>query len=69
MSKQASAGDYLACIRTINSDIIGLSQKVENIKADTDLVQNYFFLESVLYFIWPDQLSSCTIRILGKGLS
>ena len=27
------------------------------------------FLESVLFFIWPNQLSSGTIRILEKGLN
>ena len=37
MSKQASVEDDLVCIRRINSDVIGLSWKVENIKTDFDL--------------------------------
>ena len=38
MSKQSSTEDDPTCIRKINSDVSGLSYKVENIKTETDLV-------------------------------
>ena len=37
MSKQASTEDDAACIHRINSDVTGLSYKVENFKAGTNL--------------------------------
>ena len=45
MSKQASAEDDPTCIRKINSDVIGFSWKVKNIKTDTDIAWDYFFLK------------------------
>ena len=48
MFKQAIAHNDPAGIRGINSDQIGLSKKMNNVKAETDTKKNIFY--GVLYF-------------------
>ena len=53
----SNRNDDPAGIRWINSDLIGFTCKMKNIRTETDTTKNVFF-EGVLYFGWPNQLSS-----------
>ena len=59
MSKQATAEDDPAWLIIENGEFQSRDRSGVGL----------LFLESVLYFNWPGQPSSGTIRILGKGLN
>ena len=62
MFKQATVDDNPAGICSVDSDLIGLTQKNRNKKRGT--IQRKMLLNfGVLYFGWPNQPSSGTMTI------
>ena len=55
--------DDPAGTRWINSDLISFTNKMKNIKAETGKVE--YFFDGVLFFGWPNQPSSGTLRCVG----